>query len=69
MNALPHRLASVPEPCLARLAEAQGRAWARVGADVRAKLKVHSPHWPGDRRQKMKLVLACLAGAREGRSQ
>ena len=48
---------------LVRLAEAQGAAWARAGLNVRQKIRTHSPHWPGDRRQRVHLVRAAIRGA------
>jgi hypothetical protein len=63
---LPYVLHPGFEPILSRLAEVQGRAWALAGADVRQKLRIHSPDWPGDQRQRMRFILACLAGAKLG---
>jgi hypothetical protein len=48
---------------LIRAAELMGQAWRRLGHDVPKKLRQHSPHWPG-RRDRARLVAACLAGAR-----
>jgi hypothetical protein len=53
---------------LLEAARLQGRLWGRVGADVSRKLRQHSPHWGSCLRQRMKLVAACLAGVKEGRS-
>ena len=56
---------SVPHiDLLCRGAELQGGLWARHGYDVNERLRQHAPHWPGDRRDKVRLIAACLEGAR-----
>jgi len=50
---------------LMKAAALQGRAWQRSGADIHAKLKRHAPHWPGDQRQRLHLVLASFLAAKE----
>ncbi|MFI5386676.1 MAG: hypothetical protein ACHQ50_11215 [Fimbriimonadales bacterium] len=50
---------------LLRAAALQGRAWARSGADVQAKLERHAPFWP--KCQRLSLVEACLKAAGEER--
>jgi hypothetical protein len=52
-------------PRLVEAARIQGRMWRRGGADVAAKLRVRSPEWPGSPRQRVRLILAALAGALE----
>jgi hypothetical protein len=49
---------------LCRAAELQGEMWARTGCDVHARLRRHAPGWPGDRSEKMRLILAALAAGR-----
>jgi hypothetical protein len=53
-----------------RRAERQGERWALAGLDVHRKVREHAPHWPGDRAQRIRLILAALDGARRagGRS-
>jgi hypothetical protein len=49
---------------LCEAAELQGEAWARLGFDVNQRIRQHARFWPGDRRDRVRLILAALDGAR-----
>jgi hypothetical protein len=48
---------------LCKMAEAQGSAWAKRGDDVQERIRRHSPHWPGGRNDRLRLIASVLAGA------
>jgi hypothetical protein len=58
------RQAERPIDHMVPIAELMGETWARHGYHVQTMIREHVRSWPGARTGRLRLIAACLEGAR-----